>query len=311
MEDKIRRLAKERNAIILAHNYQPPEIQDLADLCGDSLELSIWAAETDAQVIVFCGVMFMAETASILSPDKTVLLPRKDAGCPMADMVTAEALRQRRQRSPHLPVVTYVNSTAAVKALSTICCTSANVLEVVESLAADEILMVPDRNLARYAASRTEKTIHFWDGYCPVHDRLTPEHVGQAKRIHPEAAFIAHPECRPEVLALADAVLSTSGMVRYAASSKQREFIIGTELGLLHPLKKAVPGKSFYPASESMACPDMKKITFEDILRSLVDLEGEVKVPEGIRRPALKAVHGMLQLYPSAASPSARSKIRL
>ena len=168
MKEKIKRLARERNAIILAHNYQPPEIQDLADICGDSLELSIWAAETDADVILFCGVHFMAETASILSPDKTVLLPRTDAGCPMADMVTPDALRMRKQQNPDLPVVTYVNSSAAVKALSTIVCTSANVLDVVESLDADELLMVPDRNLAHYASTRTSKTIHVWNGYCPA-----------------------------------------------------------------------------------------------------------------------------------------------
>jgi quinolinate synthase len=296
MKEKIRRLAKEKNAIILAHNYQPSEIQDIADICGDSLELSILAAETDAEVILFCGVHFMAETASILSPEKTVLLPRKDAGCPMADMVTPEALRARKNDMSSLPVVTYVNSSAAVKALSTICCTSANVLEVVDSLDEDEILMVPDRNLAKFAASRTSKTIHMWDGYCPIHDRLTPAQVRTAKNDHPGALFMAHPECRPEVLALADAVLSTSGMIRYAADADRTEFIVGTEVGLLYALKKAVPGKHFYPASATMTCADMKKITFPDIIKSLETLEGRVKVPESIRRPALASVLRMVDL---------------
>ena len=308
MRETIRRLAKERNAIILAHNYQPPDIQDVADICGDSLELSVLAAETDADVILFCGVHFMAETASILSPEKTVLLPRKDAGCPMADMVTPDALCARKNVASSLPVVTYVNSSAAVKALSTICCTSANVLDVVDSLDEDEILMVPDRNLAKFASTRTSKTIHMWNGYCPFHDRLTPEQVLKAKKTHPEALFMAHPECRQEVLALADAVLSTSGMVRYAEASDRTEFIVGTEVGLLYPLKKAVPGKNFYPAAATMECADMKKITFADIVKSLETLEGQVKVPESIRRPAFAAVQRMVDLAQGEKQKAQRSK---
>ena len=296
MKEKIRSLLKKRKAILLAHNYQPPEIQDIADLCGDSLELSIKAAQTDAEVIVFCGVHFMAETASILSPDKTVLLPRKDAGCPMADMVTPDALKARLDKLPHLPVVTYVNSTAAVKALSTICCTSANAIKVVNSLDASEILMIPDRNLAQYAASYTRKKIHIWDGYCPVHELLTPEDIKKAKQICPDAVFLAHPECRPEVLALADNVLSTSGMIRFARESGNTTFIIGTEVGLLYTLKKENPNKDFYPASSAMECPDMKKITLEDVAGSLEFMEGLVKVPENIQRPALKAVQRMVDL---------------
>ena len=194
MQDRIRQLARQRNAVLLAHNYEPPEVQALADMCGDSLELSIRAADTDADVIVFCGVHFMAETAAILSPGKTVLLPRADAGCPMADMITPDALRARRASLPDMPVVTYVNSPAAVKALSTICCTSANALEVVNSLEADELLMTPDRNLARNTAARTDKTIHLWDGCCPIHDRLTVDDVAAARAAHPDAPFIAHPE---------------------------------------------------------------------------------------------------------------------
>lgn len=281
---------------MLSHNYQPPEIQDVADLCGDSLELSIKAAQTDAEVIVFCGVHFMAETASILSPDKTVLLPREDAGCLMADMIEPEGLQAMLDKLPPMPVVTYVNSTAAVKALSTICCTSANVVDVVNSLDADEILMTPDRNLALYAASQTKKKIHTWDGYCPTHDRLKPEDVNHARRTYPDAIFMAHPECRPEVLELADVIRSTSGMIRYAKESKASTFIVGTEVGLLYPLKKANPDKLFYPASSKMLCKNMKKISLEDVARSLELMEGKVKVPENIRQPAFKAVQKMIDL---------------
>ena len=296
MRDKIKNLLKKRKAIMLAHNYQPPEIQDIADLCGDSLELSIKASQTDAEVILFCGVTFMAETASILSPHKTVLLPRKDAGCPMADMVTSEELKARLAELPPMPVVTYVNSSASVKAISTICCTSANAVAVVNSLDADELMMVPDRNLAMYAALHSKKKIHFWDGYCPIHDGLTVEDVNAAKQKYPDAVFMAHPECPPDIIDMADAALSTSGMIRYAMESKSRSFIVGTEIGLLYPLKKANPDKFFYPASLNMECSDMKKITLEDIVRSLEFMEGEVRVPEDIQRPALKAVQRMIDL---------------
>lgn len=296
MQAKIRKLLKEKNAIMLAHNYQPPEIQDLADICGDSLELSIRAADTDADVIVFCGVHFMAETASILSPEKTVLLPRADAGCPMADMITPVALSERLQAEPEMPVVTYVNSSAAVKALSTICCTSANAVEVVNSLPGDELLMTPDRNLARNTARHTNKKIHLWDGCCPFHDRLTVADVEAAKAAHPGAVFMAHPECRPEVVETADAALSTSGMIRFAAESDATEFIVGTEIGLLYPLAQRMPGKAFYPASDKMVCPDMKKVSPADILKCLVNMSGQVKVPEDIRIPALVAVSRMIDL---------------
>ncbi|MFZ7126635.1 MAG: quinolinate synthase NadA [Desulfobacterales bacterium] len=296
LQHQIRGLLEERNAILLAHNYQPPEIQDAADFCGDSLELSIKASRTEADVIVFCGVHFMAETASILSPGKKVLLPRLDAGCPMADMITADALEARLKELPPMPVVTYVNSTADVKALSTICCTSANVVEVAESLDADEMLMTPDRNLARYAASRTGKKIHVWEGYCPIHNRLTVEDVAAARAGHPEAVFMAHPECRMEILELADVVTSTSGMIRHARESEAGAFIVGTEKGLIHPLRKACPDKNFYPASEKMFCKDMKKITLSDVARCLEQMDGEVKVPKDIREPALRAIQGMIDL---------------
>ncbi|BBO68859.1 quinolinate synthase A [Desulfosarcina alkanivorans] len=296
MKEKIRALLDEKKAVLLAHNYQPPEIQDLADLCGDSLELSIRAADTDAEIIVFCGVHFMAETASILSPDKTVLLPRAEAGCPMADMITPMELSARLRTMPEMPVVTYVNSPAAVKALSTICCTSANAAEVVASLDADELLMTPDRNLARNTARHTEKTIHLWDGCCPIHDRLTVADVRAARAAHPEALFMVHPECRPEVVEIADAALSTSGMIRFAAESDATEFIVGTEVGLLHPLGQKLPAKTFYAASEKMVCPDMKMITPRDILACLENLSGQVKVPEEVRVPALSAVTRMIAL---------------
>jgi quinolinate synthase len=296
MKNRIRELLKQRNAILLAHNYQPPEIQDVADLCGDSLELSIRAARTDKAVIVFCGVHFMAETASILSPHKTVLLPRRDAGCLMADMIDPESLQARIDSLPPMPVVTYVNSTAAVKALSTICCTSANVIKVANSLKEEEMLMTPDRNLARYAASRTNKKIHIWEGYCPTHEWLTASDVQKARSAHPRAVFMAHPECRPEVLELADVIVSTSGMIRYAGQSDKKEFIVGTEMGLLYPLQKQYPDKAFHPASTKMVCKNMKKIGLKDVVDSLEKMQGEVKVPEEIRLPALKAVERMIAL---------------
>lgn len=296
MKEKIRYLLKEKKAIMLAHNYQPPEIQDLADLCGDSLELSIKAAQTDAEVILFCGVHFMAETASILSPDKAVLLPVKNAGCPMADMVTPGQLKAKLDKLPPMPVVTYVNSSASVKAISTICCTSANSIDIVNSLDEKEIMMVPDRNLAMYTTLNTKKKIHLWEGYCPVHEMLTAEACIKVKNKYPDAVFMAHPECRPEVLELADVTTSTSGMIRYAGESEKRSFIVGTEVGLLYSLQTANPGKKFYPASAGMECIDMKRITIEDVARSLEFMEGEVRVPENIRQPALKAVQRMIDL---------------
>ena len=296
MQATIKKLLQDKNAILLAHNYQPPEIQDVADLCGDSLELSIKAAQTDADIIVFCGVHFMAETASILSPHKTVLLPRLDAGCLMADMIEPEALQAMRDKLPPMPVVTYVNSTAAVKALSTICCTSANVVDVVNSLDETEMLLAPDRNLAMYAASQTNKKIHVWDGYCPTHEWLKPADVARAKAEHPDAVFMAHPECRPEILEIADVIRSTSGMLRYARETEARAFIVGTEIGLLYPLQQQNPGKEFYPASTKMTCKNMKKISLEDIIRSLENMEGDVKVPADIRRKAIQAVQRMVDL---------------
>ncbi len=294
--EAIRQLAKEKNAIILAHNYQPAEIQDVADLCGDSLEMSIRAAATDADIIVCCGVHFMAETAAILCAEKTVLLPNPDAGCPMADMVTPEALTARKKELGNIPVITYVNSSAAVKAVSDICCTSANVVKVVNAMDTDEVLMTPDKNLAKYAALHTDKKIHLWEGCCPFHNTLGVDEVKTAKAAHPNALFVAHPECPPEILELADSIQSTSGMIRFAGESDARQFILGTEVGLLHPISKAHPDKEFFAASQKMLCEDMKKVSLENIRDSLANLSGKVVVPEDIRKKALGAVQKMVDL---------------
>ncbi len=258
--------------------------------------MSMRAAKTSADVIVFCGVLFMAETAAIVSPDKKVILPRLDAGCPLADMVTPEALVAKRKSLNEIPVVTYVNSPAAVKALSTVCCTSANSVAVVNRLGAQEVLMVPDRNLAQYTAAQTGKTIHYWNGYCPVHEHLTAEQVLSVKEKHPNAIFMAHPECRPEVLSLADQVLSTSGMLRFAKESKNTTFVVGTEEGILHPLQRENPHKTFYEASETMICQDMKRISLTDVLHALEKLEPEIKIPKEVREPAFHAVQKMLDI---------------
>jgi len=300
LKDKIKALLHERKAILLAHNYQRPEVQDIADLCGDSLELSIKASQTDAEVIVFCGVHFMAETASILCPDKKVLLPASDAGCPMADMITAENLRQRKAEistGKRVVVISYVNTTAEVKAESDICCTSANVIQVANSVdPSHQIFMTPDKNLAQYAIEHTNRNIVYWEGFCPVHNNLTVAQIRETKAAHPEALFLAHPECPPEALALADEVKSTSGMIAYAGNSERREFIIGTEIGILHPLSKSNPEKSFFPADPGMICSDMKKIGLREILRALENLQPEVKVPKKIREKAKGAVDRMLAI---------------
>jgi len=295
--ESIRKLLKKRNAILLAHNYEPPEIQDIADLCGDSLELSIKASQTNADVIVFCGVHFMAETASILCPDKTILLPVRNAGCPMADMITVEELINKRKETPDMVVISYVNTSAAVKAESDICCTSANVIQVVNSLSPEKpIFMTPDRNLAQYALSRTGRNIRYWNGYCPIHNGLTAQQVLKVKAAHPGAPFLAHPECPPEILALADEIKSTSGILAYAAQSRQREFIIGTEVGILHALKKANPSKIFIPADPAMFCPDMKRIGLPEIQHALENMRPEVRVTEKIRIRAKAAVEKMLAI---------------
>ncbi|MFC1867104.1 quinolinate synthase NadA [Thermodesulfobacteriota bacterium] len=296
-QERIRALLNEKNAILLAHNYQRPEVQDVADLCGDSLELSIKASRTDAGIIVFCGVHFMAETAAILSPDKIVLLPVAEAGCPMADMITVGALNRKKSAAPNAVVVSYVNTTAAVKAESDICCTSANAVSVVNSLGdCHEIMMTPDKNLAQYTQKMTGKEILFWKGFCPVHNGLSVTQVKRVKKENPEALFLAHPECSPEVLGLADEIKSTSGMISFARQSDKREFIIGTETGVLYPLSGANPDKVFIPADPDMVCVDMKKTGLEDILKALEEMKHIIKVPEEIRVRAKTAVDRMLAL---------------
>ena len=291
---EILRLADERDALILAHNYQRDEIQELAHITGDSLALSMEAARTDKSVIVFCGVHFMAESAAILAPEKTVLLPRLDAGCPMADMITAEGLREFKSKYPGVPVVTYVNSSAAVKAESDICCTSSNAVNVVASLADKEVILAPDRNLGRYIADQVDKTCYFWDGYCPTHERFTVADVEAIKADFPGALFMAHPECPPEVLAQADHVCSTSGMYSFASENPAKQFIVGTEAGILYRLRKENPDKEFILPTTRLICPNMKLTSVEDILKSLQTMSPQVTVPEEVRIPAKITLDRML-----------------
>jgi len=294
--EKIQKLRKERNAIILSHNYQRGEVQDIADFVGDSLELSQKATKTDAEVIVFCGVHFMAETAAILCPHMTVLLPDANAGCPMANMITAEQLRQKKKELPEATVVTYINSTAGVKAESDICCTSANGVKLVASIDSNKILFVPDQYLGDYIAKKTGKEMTLWPGYCPTHVRILPEDIIRQKREHPKAKVVVHPECRPDVIALADEALSTSGIIRYASQEDVSELIVGTEVEILHRLAKENPGKKFIPASEKAVCPNMKLITLDKVLHSLETMTPVVKVPEDIRIQAKAAVDRMLTI---------------
>jgi len=296
LQERILKLKKERNAVILSHNYQRGEVQDIADFVGDSLELSQKAAKTDADVIVFCGVHFMAETASILCPDKTVLLPDAGAGCPMANMITAEQLRQKKKELPGATVVTYINSTAGVKAESDYCCTSANGVKVVAQIDNEEILFVPDQYLGDFIAKRTGKEMTLWPGYCPTHVRILPEDIIKRKKEHPQARVVVHPECRPDVIALADEALSTSGIIRYAGREDVKELIVGTEVEIIHRLTKENPGKTFIPASQKAICPNMKKITLDKVLHSLETMTPEVKVPEEIRVKARAAVDRMLAI---------------
>ncbi len=293
--EKIKQLKKKRNAIILAHNYQRADVQDAADFVGDSFGLSQKAVASGADVIVFCGVDFMAESAAVLNPEKTVLMPELLAQCPMAAMITPEALKLEKQKHPAAAVVCYVNTSAAVKAESDICCTSANAVKVVNSLDENEIIFVPDRNLALYVAANTNKKILPWNGYCPTHHLILPGDILLEKEEHPKAQVLVHPECRPDVIELADKVLSTSGMLKYAAQSDAKEFIIGTELGLLHRLGKENPQKKFYPATAYAVCPNMKMNTLGSIIRALEKNEHVIKVPENIRSRAKLALDRMLE----------------
>jgi len=294
--EEILRLKRERKAIILAHNYQLGEVQDIADFVGDSLELSQKAAKTDADVIVFCGVHFMAETASILCPDKVVLLPEIHAECPMAAMITADNLREKKKEYPKAMVVCYVNSSAEVKAESDICCTSANAVSVTESLDSEEILFVPDQYLGHYVSTRTDKKIIPWPGFCSTHVKIQAWHITSLRKEYPQAKVVVHPECRPDVIVLADEVLSTGGLCRYASRDDVNELIVGTESGIIHRLKKENPGKKFIPVSNQAICPRMKLTTLESILWSLQEMAHEIKVAEEIRIKAKTAVDRMMSI---------------
>jgi len=294
---KIGELKKKRNAIILVHNYQLPEVQDIADFRGDSLELSRIAAKTEAEVIVFCGVYFMAETASILSPEKLVIMPDIAAGCPMADMMDADDLRKLKARHPGAVAVGYVNTSASVKAELDYCCTSANAVAVVNALKQEkEIIFVPDKYLADYVSKQSGRRLISWQGFCPTHVKISPEDLKREKKLHPQAKVMVHPECLATVVALADAVLSTSQMAKYVKQDTADEFIVGTEAGLIYRLKQDNPGKEFYLASQRAVCPNMKRTTQEKVLWALEDLKDEVRVSEEIRKKARLAIERMLAI---------------
>jgi quinolinate synthase len=294
--ERILELKKRLNAVLMAHNYQRPEVQDVADFVGDSLELAREATELDAEVLVFCAVRFMAETAAILNPNRMVLLAEGTAGCPMADMIDVESLREWKAKYPEATVVCYVNSSAAVKAESDYCCTSANALKVVEAVPGNQVIFVPDRNLGHYVAGRTRKQVILYPGYCVVHDRIRERHVERAREEHPEAIVLIHPECRPEVIARSDAALSTSQMARYVKDSAASDFVIGTEEGLLHRLRLDNPDKRFYLLSPGMVCHDMKKTTLAEIVATMEGMENVVTVPEETRARAKRSLDRMLDL---------------
>jgi len=295
LADRVRALAKERGALILAHNYQLGEVQDVADFVGDSLELARKAAQAKAKLILFCGVHFMAETAKILNPDAMVLMPDPNAGCPMANMLNARQLRRLKSEHPGAIVVTYVNSSAEVKAESDVCCTSGNAVKVVASIPeTKEVIFVPDKSLGMYVESTLGRRMILYEGYCPTHHRITAEFVMRARKEHPNAKVVVHPECTPDVQALADEVASTAGILRYAAETPYTEYIVGTENGLLHRLRKLHPQKRFYFVTHFADCPNMKLNTMEKMLWSLEDMQYEVTVPEDIAGRARKALDRML-----------------
>jgi len=297
--DKIQQLKKQRNAMIIAHNYQPGEIQDLADFTGDSLGLSIEASRTDADVIVFCGVQFMAETAKILSPDKTVLLPDKNAGCPMADMITAQELQGLKSQHPDALVICYVNSSAEVKAESDYCCTSSNAIEVVKSMPADKkILFVPDKNLGGYVKEKTSRDIVLWLGYCPTHVYITEDDMRDIKQQYPEAVVLCHPECNIEVRELADELLSTGQMLDYVKVHDDKQYIISTEMGIIHTLKKVNPNAEYITPTKRAVCPNMKKISVEKVLWSLEDMKEQIEVDNEISVKAKACLDRMVEILP-------------
>jgi len=295
IQEEITRLMEEKNAIMLVHNYQRPEIQDMADYLGDSLGLSREASKTDAEMIVFCGVRFMAETAKILSPLKIVLMPRKEAGCPMADMISYEDVIALKEKYPDAKVVSYVNTNADVKAVSDVCCTSSNAIEVVRNIEADRVIFVPDRNLASYVGRFVDKEIIPWDGYCYVHERITKEEVLLTKKKYPDALLLVHPECNPPVIDIADKVLSTQGMVNFASESDNKRFLIGTEEGIIYRMKKENPEKEFYTAGIPKICLNMKRTTLVDVYLALKEERYPIELPEEIINSASSALEAMLQ----------------
>jgi len=294
--ERVREWRRKRRAVIFAHNYQLPEVQDIADFVGDSLAMAREAAKTEAPVILLAGVHFMAETAKLLNPNRTVLEPDPNAGCPMADMVTPKELAEARRRHPDAAVVAYVNSSAAVKAMSDICCTSANAAAVVESIPRDRpILFVPDQCLGEYVAEKTGRTnILLWPGYCPTHHRILAEHVAARRRELPDADVCVHPECTREVRDLADFIGSTGQIVRHVRESPKRSFIIATELGVCHGIRKQNPGKTIVEVTSLADCPNMKLNTLEKILWSLEDMVYPVTVPAEVAGPARRAIERML-----------------
>ncbi|MBD3413693.1 MAG: quinolinate synthase NadA [Candidatus Aminicenantes bacterium] len=297
LQEKTKKLKEEKNAVILVHNYQRPEIQDVGDYVGDSLGLSKEAASTDSNLIVFCGVRFMAETAKILSPEKKVLIPRpkQEVECPMAGMVSVQGLKKLRQKYPEANIVSYVNTNADVKAESDVCCTSSNAVKVVENVKSDQIIFVPDKNLASYVSRFVNKEIIPWDGYCYVHDRISAEEVSKAKQDHPDALLLVHPECRPSVVNRADRVLSTGGLVSISKNSDHKTFLIGTEEGIIYRLKKENPNKKFYAAGIPKVCINMKKIQLEDVYKALKDEKYKIELSETIIKEAKTALDRMLE----------------
>jgi len=294
---RIKELKEKRRAVIVAHNYQVDDVQEIADMVGDSFALSKYCASSKADTIVFCGVHFMAESAKILSPDKTVLLPVLDAGCPMADMVTAEALREVKKRHPGAAVVCYINSSAEVKAESDICCTSSNAVNVVRSVKEKDIIFVPDKNLGSYIAKKVpEKNIILWEGFCITHHRIKADEAKKIKELYPDALLLVHPECRPEVVALADFVGSTKKIIEFASQSNSSRFIIGTEMGVLYKLKKDNPQKTFYLMSQGLVCANMKKTRLEDVYNALNEMKYSIELDEDIRIRAKKSLDRMLEI---------------
>ncbi len=293
---EIKRLKEEKNAVILAHNYQKAEIQDIADFTGDSLKLSYQAAEAKENLIVFCGVDFMAESAAVLAQDKKVLLPVRDAFCPMAEMITAQELLAKKKEYPEATVICYVNSSAAVKAVSDVCCTSSNAVEVAQKVAGEQLLFVPDQNLGQYVQQQVDKEVILWDGYCRTHHRVSAKQAQIVRERNPDTAILVHPECRPEVVEQADFVGSTSQILAEANKSTAKELIIGTEMGILHKLEQENPEQAFFLLDQALICQNMKKISLADLATALKNEEYLIEVEPEIAKKAKVALDKMFAL---------------